>query len=134
MEDEIWIAILTTIISSAITGLIPGYLSKHLHTLKGYSPQSGFWIGYLFGLMGLIYAAGLPNLAVSKVITNDEGETIIMNSSSLIEEDEEQQFSDWEEEKVILGEDKNVQICPVCGWQIFPEEDCCSNCGSKKIK
>lgn len=25
--------------------------------------------------------------------------------------------------------EKNIKICPYCGYQIFPDEDSCSNCG-----
>ena len=99
---------LALIIYIAISA-IPGYLSKKLHEQKGYI--GGFWVGFFFGIMGLIYAAGLPDRKKSKIITNDKGETIIDNDNN--------EISDF------------IDICPNCGSKIFPDERVCYNCGYK---
>ncbi len=92
---------------------ICGGLSKDLQTQKGY--DGGFVIGFLLGIIGLIYSAGLPDKS-KKQITIKDNEQII---ESIREEDDEIE---------------DIEICPKCGNQIFSDEDKCSNCGREKQK
>ena len=46
-----------------------GYLSKNIQTKKGYQ-DSGFWIGFFLGLIGIAYSAGLPDLILRNNIDN----------------------------------------------------------------
>ena len=57
------------------------------------------------GLIGLIYAAGRPNINSSRIVKNDEGETIILNDADETPQEE------------------NYNLCPNCGWQIFEGEE-----------
>lgn len=41
--------------------LAMGYISKNIQEKKGYK-DSGFWIGFFLGLIGIAYSAGLPDL------------------------------------------------------------------------
>ena len=98
-------------IVAGIVGLfVPGFLSQSLHDKKGY--DGGFWIGFIFGIFGLIYAAGLPEKKEHKTVKIKKG------NKEVVVEDE---YDDFE----------SVKICPDCGWQVFPEEKNCSNCGRK---
>ncbi len=92
--------------------VICGVLSYLLYEEKGYS--GGFLIGFFLGIIGLIYAAGRPNVNTSKIVKNEDGETVIINQNEQIQLEEEQ-----------------YEICPNCGWQVFQNEDSCSNCGAK---
>lgn len=49
-----------------------GVLSKKLYQKKGY--VGGFWIGFLLGLIGLVFAAGLPLCDQVKEIPNEQKE------------------------------------------------------------
>ncbi len=48
-----------------------GYLSKNIQTKKGYQ-DSGFWIGFFLGLIGIVYSAGLPDLFLRNKIESLE--------------------------------------------------------------
>ena len=104
------------IFSFIIVWLICGILSSLLFSEKGHSGIAGFWVGFLLGLIGLIYAAGRPNINSSRVVKTDEGETIILNDAD--ETPQEEKYN----------------LCPNCGWQIFEGEESCSNCGYKNSK
>ncbi len=102
------------IVSIIIVWLICGVLSSLLFSEKGHSGSVGFWLGFLLGILGLIYAAGRPNINSSKIIKNEDGETLIVSDGEDVVKEEKYSF------------------CPNCGWQIFDEEESCSNCGYKK--
>ena len=91
--------------------IICGFLSMDLQQKKGYN--GGFWIGFLLGIMGLIYCAGLPDTSKKKIVKNNKNESVI----------ETEEINDDIEE---------VVICKNCGNQIFADEKNCSNCGQKK--
>ena len=76
-------------------------------------------MGCLLGIIGLIYAAGLPDVSKKKNKKKADSEAIISQAEVRLEEGEDV--------------DKNVKICPKCGWQIFEEDETCPNCG-KKVK
>ena len=42
-----------------------GFMSEDLHRRKGY--EGGFWLGFLLGIAGLVYSAGLPDIRAKKV-------------------------------------------------------------------
>lgn len=49
--------------------IICGFLTKSLHSYKGYS--GGFWIGFLFGPLGLLYSVGLPDLILRNCVAKN---------------------------------------------------------------
>ncbi len=81
---------------------------------KGYN--GGFWIGFLFGIIGLIYSAGLPDISKKKIIKKDNEQII-------------EQVEDLPEEQVNNGK---YILCKKCGFPIWEDEEQCSNCGWKK--
>ena len=91
--------------------IICGFLSMDLQQKKGYN--SGFWIGFLLGIIGLIYSAGLPDITKKKIIKQSNKESVI----------------EYEE---INDDVEDIVICKKCGNQIFEDETKCSNCGEKK--
>ena len=122
-----------------IVALITGGLSKSLHGEKGY--EGGFGIGFFLGVIGLIYAAGLPDRKGSKIVETEDGETLIVTEEDDDFEDAEEEIEEEESCSNKIREDietenenvNGVTICEECGWQIFEEDETCPNCG-KKVK
>ena len=98
------------IIICLIVWIICGFLSLDLQVKKGY--DGGFWIGFLLGIIGLIYSAGLPDVNKKKI--KKQAKEIIIES--------EEDGKDFE----------SYTICKNCGFQIFDDEKKCSNCGNPK--
>lgn len=65
-----------------------GFMSEDLHRRKGY--EGGFWVGFLLGLIGLIYSVGLPDLRAKKVIRNEQGEIFLVPEENEAPAEEEQ--------------------------------------------
>lgn len=101
------------ILTSLALWIICGFLSRDLQIKKGY--DSGFWIGFVLGIFGLIYSAGLP--VVDKKRNNKNTKT-----GAASENKDNSSAVDYEE----------FAICKHCGFQIFADEDKCSNCGKPK--
>lgn len=53
------------LVLSIIFWIISGILSTDLYSKKGY--YGGFWVGFLLGIIGLIYSAGLPDLVGRRI-------------------------------------------------------------------
>lgn len=56
------------LIQSVIFGLIVSSLARK----KRRSPTNYFWVGFFFGLIGLIYAAGVPKLSPEEAKVEEE--------------------------------------------------------------
>ena len=95
--------IILYIILYLILCCIPGFLSASLHEKKGY--EGGFALGFWLGIMGLIYAAGLPD---------NSQKSIDLKSSQQQAKDEN-------------GEP--INICPYCGHRIETNATICDKCG-----
>ena len=108
--------ILASIITTVFVLIISGFLSLELLNKKGY--ESGFWIGFVFGILGLIYTAGLPDISKKRIVKK--------NKKQILENDEEE----------LEDNDKNEQYiyCENCGFSIWDDEKKCSNCGKSKKK
>ena len=100
------------IITSLGLWIICGFLSRDLQIKKGY--DSGFWIGFILGIFGLIYSAGLPVVEKKKNTKHSKADSSISESDNLADNYEE------------------FTICKHCGFQIFADENKCSNCGKPK--
>ena len=96
-----------------IIWIICGFLSMDLRQKKGYN--GGFLLGFVLGLIGLIYCAGLPDITKKKIKKQANNESIIEN-----------------ETENVNVEIEEVVFCKKCGNQIFDDEKKCSNCGEKK--
>ncbi len=94
MEDYmIAVSIITSIIA-LINWIALATFTNQLLVAKGYS--FNIILAILFGILYLIYAAGLPK---KENTTEDSKE--------------------------------HVTLCKQCGFQVFDDEDVCSNCGAK---
>ena len=65
-----------------------GFMSEDLHRRKGY--EGGFWLGFLLGIAGLVYSAGLPDMRAKKVTRNEFGEMIVISEEDEAPAEEEQ--------------------------------------------
>ena len=65
-----------------------GFMSEDLHRRKGY--EGGFWLGFLLGIAGLVYSAGLPDIRAKKVTRNEFGEMIVISEEDEASASEEQ--------------------------------------------
>ena len=100
-----------------ILWIISGFLSLDLHKMKGY--DGGFFLGFLLGIIGLIYSAGLPDRAQKEIVKDNK-----TNKIKVVVKDEE--ISQEEDN------DDNYILCKKCGFPIYEDETKCSNCGEFK--
>ena len=121
------------LIAIVVIASIPsGFFSKKIHEKKGY--EGGFWIGFLFGIIGLIYSAGLPDLSNKKDATQ-ENEFVSCEESCFPTDDE-----CTEEQEIKLGvndidiDGNHFIYCEKCGFPIYNDEVECNNCGNKVKK
>ena len=85
--------------------LVFGCLCKDLKNKKGY--DDGFWIGFFFGIIALIYCAGLPKNNTQEQPDNPEDDMLDVQGKDFI-------------------------YCKHCGYPIYNDENECKNCGHKK--
>jgi len=122
------------IIGTFISAIICGALSASLHDKKGYG--GGFWWGFFLGIIGLIYSAGLPVSYEKRYKTKkDQGLSLYElqnngkyngnNSLSASKTQSHKSNKNDEREEAT----QNYRICKKCGWQVFDDEEICSNCG-----
>ena len=103
------------IIFIIIFWIISGFLSMDLQSKKGYNGV--FWLGFLLGIVGLVYSAGLPDISKKKTTKKSK-------------EQDTEKTEELTEEQANKGK---YILCPKCGFPIWEDEDQCSNCGYKKI-
>lgn len=115
--------IVVIIVLGIIGCFVCGFMSEDLHRRKGY--EGGFWLGFLLGIAGLVYSAGLPDIRAKKVTRNEFGEMIVIS-----EEDE----APAEEEQGTAADPANQPAkneCPNCFAKLSPDDQVCPNCGFK---
>lgn len=133
-----------TIILSVICWLFCGIITASIYSSKGYS--GGFWVGFLFGAIGLIIAICLPakmNREDSGINSRNEeslprdGKYVFCKKCGLLMPKEQTTCSNcgtslFEEEKENVPEPAQYVLCPCCGFPIYDDEEKCSNCGTKR--
>ena len=129
------IYIIGAIVVSAIFGVINMSLRSH----KGY--QGGFWLGFFFGILALIYSAGLPdyyanrtNAALRREIEELYDDLYkLKHSINDIDNNniEKSQKKDGDQKSgtEICSDDK--MKCPVCGFIQPKGRIVCWQCGAK---
>ena len=55
-----------------IQAIVFGFIVQSMGENKNRNPYNYFWIGFFFGLIGLIYAAGVPKLTPEEAQANEE--------------------------------------------------------------
>nr|DAU26010.1 MAG TPA: hypothetical protein [Caudoviricetes sp.] len=55
-----------------IQAIVFGFIVQSMGENKNRNPYNYFWIGFCFGLIGLIYAAGVPKLTPEEAQANEE--------------------------------------------------------------
>ncbi len=99
------------------------FLTKKLFSIKGYN--GGFFLGLFLGIIGLIYAVGLP-MQTNEYLTNNKKENIEVVTEL---------NNDIQEEVIEIDTDapvENYTTCSNCGFPIYEDETECSNCGTKR--
>lgn len=99
------------------------FLTKKLFSIKGYN--GGFFLGLFLGIIGLIYAVGLP-MQTNECLTNNKKENIevFTELNNVIQEEVIEIDTDAPVE--------NYTTCSNCGFPIYEDETECSNCGTKR--
>ena len=135
------------ILGAIISGIILGYLSSSLHSQKGY--DGGFWMGFFLGIVGLIYAAGLPDLNVISAISrikkqvlqisqNNNKETYkVSNTENCSQNNNNKETYKDSNTENCKDNIKNIEKtktvrytnCPVCGCRVYDDEEYCCSCG-----
>ena len=100
-----------------------GFMSEDLHRRKGY--EGGFWLGFLLGIAGLVYSAGLPDIRAKKVIRNEQGEIF------LVPEENEASASEEQGTAADPANQPAKNECPNCFAKLSPDDQVCPNCGFK---
>ncbi len=98
------IGLIIGIVAFIFYWIICACLTMELYSKNGY--DGGFWIGFLLGIIGLIYSAGLPDIS----------------------KNEKEKFKDLTKEQ----SNASYIFCNKCGFPIYEDENKCSNCGYKK--
>lgn len=55
-----------------IQAIVFGFIVQSMGENKNRNPYNYFWIGFFFGLIGLIYAAGVPKLTPEEAQASEE--------------------------------------------------------------
>lgn len=55
-----------------IQAIVFGFIVQSMGENKNRNPYNYFWIGFFFGLIGLIYAAGVPKLSPEEAKVEEE--------------------------------------------------------------
>ena len=133
-----------TIIICVICWLFCGIITALIYESKGYN--GGFWVGFLFGAIGLIIAICLPakmNREDAETNSREEeslpraGKYVFCKKCGFLMPKEQTTCSNCgatliEEEKENVPETAQYVLCPNCGFPIYDDEEKCSNCGTKR--
>lgn len=123
MPYVIIIAVFAIIFVIAIC-VVCGNLSEKLHREKGY--EGGFWVGFWLGLIGIVYAAGLPDKSTRNVNVKDiKAEIAELRSVVLSQEAKAQSKTSAETKKAEMDKIK----CPICGTIVDKSVSVCPYCG-----
>ena len=132
------------IISAIVVSAIFGVINMSLRSRKGY--QGGFWLGFFFGILALIYSAGLPDYYANRtnVALRREVEELyddlykLKHSINNIDDNniKKSQKRDGDKKNVtgivspeIVSDDKIK--CPVCNFIQPKGRIVCWQCGTK---
>ena len=127
------------IISAIVVSAIFGVINMSLRSRKGY--QGGFWLGFFFGILALIYSAGLPDYYANRTnaALRREIEELYDNLYK-----QEQRINDIDDNNIEKSQKKDgdkksgTEICPddkmkcpVCGFIQPKGRIVCWQCGTK---
>ena len=106
--------IIVAVIVLLIMPFVYGSLYQILREEKGYN--GGFWLGFFFGIVALIYAAGLPDRNSLKVVKSEDGESILIVKLY---------------DSVTKPQCDGNPFCANCGNPVTPEDNFCKHCGKE---
>lgn len=66
MTEDGWFGLF--IVAAIFTNFVLGFMTSWIFERKGYSAGHGFFVGLLFGIFGLIAAAGAPDLKLQRAM------------------------------------------------------------------
>ena len=69
--------------AAVIFAFITGFLGRHIAKQKGRSGAEGFWIGFLFSLLGVIIVALMPTVYKTEKKINYERDNAVKEAVSL---------------------------------------------------
>ena len=74
MNTNSILIIIASIIGGITLHFMFGILSSKLHEIKGY--KGGFWLGFLFGLLGFIFSMVLPDRVDKTIIIKNSDDCV----------------------------------------------------------
>jgi len=108
--------ILLYILGPFVFGIICGIVCQDISIRKDKDSTSYFWLGFFLGIIGIIIAL----IHTSEDFTS----TKINTKKQKIKEISKETFENFPEE----NSDEQIKLCPVCGYQLFPEDIICPYC------
>ena len=127
------------LIGGLVCGSIFGVLCQNLFRAKGH--EGGFWLGFFLGIIGLIYAAGLPVAETPEASKYGnlprDGKYVFCKNCGLLMPKEQTTCSNCgasliEEIEEDAPKSAPYVLCPNCGFPVYDDEEKCSNCGTKR--
>ena len=90
-------------------------------------------MGFFLGIVGLIYAAGLPDKNVISAISRMEKRVRQISQNNNKETYKDSNTENCNDNIKNIEETKTVRytICPVCGCRVYDDEEYCCSCGYK---
>jgi len=108
--------VLLYILGPCVFGIICGIICQDISIRKDKDSTSYFWLGFFLGFIGIIIAL----IHTSEDFTS----TKINTKKQKVEDTPKENFEDFPDENT----NEQTKLCPVCGYQLFPEDIVCPYC------